>query len=263
MTLEITPLPALADNYIWALSPDNGVAGDTALVVVDPGEAEPVLAELARRSARLASILITHHHPDHTGGIERLLREGEVPVYGPARDSRPIPGLTHPLEEGDTVTPAGLDTTFRVIDVPGHTAGHIAYVGDGALFSGDTLFFGGCGRLFEGDAAEMRASLGKLRELPDDTRVYCGHEYTVKNLTFAAAVEPDNEDIAGQLQEVRRLRGQDLPTPPSDIALEKRVNPFMRWDEPALVRAAEAHTGRALPDADEVFAVVRAWKDSF
>lgn len=233
------------------------------MAVVDPGEPGPVLEELRRRPARLSAILITHHHPDHTAGIEALLRESEVPVYGPARDSRPIPGLTHPLGEGDRIVPEGLDTTFETIPVPGHTAGHIAYYGDDILFSGDTLFFAGCGRLFEGDAGQMRASLARLRALPDATRVYCGHEYTEKNLTFAMAVEPDNPDIASRLESVRRLRAEGRPTPPSDIALEKRINPFLRWDRPPVVAAAEARAGRELPDADAVFATLRQWKDAF
>lgn len=262
--IEITPLPALADNYIWALSPDNA-GGDDAppLVVVDPGEAGPVQAELQRRNARLAAILVTHHHPDHTAGIEPLLRETEVPVYGPARESRPIPGLTHPLEEGDRLSPEGLDATFEVTAVPGHTSGHIALHGEGMLFCGDTLFFAGCGRLFEGDAAQMRASLAKLRALPDATRVCCGHEYTEKNLAFAAAVEPGNTDVAAQIEKARDLRAQGRPTLPSDIALEKRVNPFMRWDQPSVVAAAEAYAGRGLPDPDAVFATLRQWKDAF
>lgn len=259
----ITPLPALADNYIWALSPDNaGPDGQPPLVVVDPGEAEPVLAELRRRQARLTAILVTHHHPDHTAGIETLLRESEVPVYGPGHERLPIPGLTHALSEGDRISPEGLDTTFEVIDVPGHTAGHIALHGDGVLFSGDTLFFAGCGRLFEGDAAQMRASLAKLRDLPDSTRVYCGHEYTVKNLTFAATVEPDNADIASELQAARRKRDDGRPTPPSDIALEKRINPFLRWNHPAAVAAAEAHAGQPLSNPDLVFSTLRQWKDA-
>lgn len=261
--LDILPLPALADNYIWTLSPDNGAGDHLPMAVVDPGEAEPVLAELERRPARLSAILVTHHHPDHTAGIETLLRHTEAPVYGPARESRPIPGLTHPLREGDRITPEGLDTAFEVIEVPGHTAGHIAYYGDDMLFSGDTLFFAGCGRLFEGDAGQMRASLAKLRALPDATRVYCGHEYTEKNLAFAAAVEPDNADIALQIERARRLRAEGHPTPPSSIGLEKRINPFLRWDQPAAVAAAASHAGGELPDPDAVFATLRRWKDEF
>lgn len=235
--------------------------------MVDPGEAAPVQEELRRRSARLSAILVTHHHPDHTAGIETLLRDAEVPVYGPANENHPVPGLTHPLREGGRITPEGLDTSFEVIEVPGHTAGHIAYYGihggDGTLFSGDTLFFAGCGRLFEGDAAQMRASLAKLRDLPEDTRVYCGHEYTEKNLTFAAAVEPDNAEIAAQLDGAREMRARGRPTPPSTIALEKRVNPFMRWDQPAAVAAAGHYAGHEPSGPDEVFAILRQWKDAF
>lgn len=257
--LKITALPALADNYIWAISGDN----DPRVAVVDPGEAAPVRSFLHESGGELGAILVTHHHPDHTAGIGELLEIAAVPVYGPAAERHPVKGLTEPLREGDTLTLDWLELQLRAIDVPGHTAGHIALYGDGMLFAGDTLFSAGCGKLFEGDAQQMRASLGKLRELPDTTRLYCGHEYTEKNLLFAGAVEPNNQAIAEHLAWVRQRRAGKQPSLPSDLATERAINPFLRWDDPDVAAAARAHAGRALVDEDAVFATLRQWKDDF
>lgn len=254
---EVTALRALADNYIWAIAADN----DARVAVVDPGEAKPVRAFLQERGLALGAILITHHHPDHTAGVRDLLRDAEVPVHGPAEAARATEISTE-VAEGDRVALDWLGLELTVVAVPGHTAGHIAYQGGGLLFSGDTLFRGGCGKLFEGDAGQMRASLAKLRELPADTRVYCGHEYTEKNLRFAAEVEPDNAAVRAALEAAQQARAEGRPTLPSTIADEREINPFMRWDQPDVVAAAGRRAGHEPAGADEVLAIVRQWKDA-
>jgi hydroxyacylglutathione hydrolase len=254
--LEVRPLRAFQDNYIWLI---HGLVDPGRVAVVDPGDAAPVLAALAERGLELGAVLVTHHHGDHTGGIRALLAAADVPVYGPAGES--IPGRTHALRGGDRIRLEGLE--FDIIDVPGHTAGHIAYYGHGALFCGDTLFSAGCGRLFEGTPAQMTASLDRLAALPDSTRVYCAHEYTLSNLRFAAAVEPGNEALADYTAKARKLRGEGRPTLPSTVGLERAVNPFLRCDAPAVVRAAESRNGHKLASRVDVFATVRAWKDGF
>jgi hydroxyacylglutathione hydrolase len=256
--LKVRPLRAFHDNYIWLI---HGPEDARRVAVVDPGDAAPVELALDERGLELAAILITHHHGDHTGGIRALLDRFDAPVYGPAAES--IPGRTHALRDGDAVRLASLGLNFEVIEVPGHTAGHIAYYGHGALFCGDTLFSGGCGRLFEGTPAQMTASLDRLASLPDATRVYCAHEYTLANLRFAATVEPDNRALADYASQARAMRAEDRPTLPSTVGRERAVNPFLRCDSPAVVRAAQTHSGRPLADRVEVFATVRAWKDSF
>ncbi len=245
---------AFADNYIWLLRRGDAVA------IVDPGDAAPVVAALDRLGLTPLAILCTHHHGDHTGGVENLLARWRVPVYGPARER--IPGITHRVGDGDRVTP-GDGLGFEVLEVPGHTAGHIAYHGQGALFCGDTLFSAGCGRLFEGSAVQMHASLARLAALPEDTRVYCAHEYTASNLRFARAADPDNPDIAAHQVRVAALRAAGRPTLPSTIGLERRVNPFLRAHLPALKHSAEAHAGRTLSGPAAVFAELRHWKDGF
>lgn len=247
---------AFEDNYIWL------VRGRTDRVaIVDPGDADPVLAFIARERLTPVAILCTHHHGDHVGGVTELCAQHNVPVYGPRHER--IAGLTHPLGEGDRVRLPALDLDLAVLDIPGHTAGHIAYVGDGLLFCGDTLFSAGCGRLFEGTAAQMHASLGKLAALPGDTQVYCGHEYTRANLDFALAVEPENEVARGYRREVEALRARDAITLPSTIARERQINPFLRCNQPSVRRAAETQAGRILPTDTDVFAAVRRWKDTF
>jgi hydroxyacylglutathione hydrolase len=248
---------AFEDNYIWLLrgeSPDR-------VAIVDPGDAAPVLAVLENQPLLPIAILCTHHHGDHVGGVAELLRHFPVPVYGPARER--IPAITHRLKENDRISLPQLGLEFTVFDVPGHTAGHIAYYGAGLLFCGDTLFSAGCGRLFEGTAAQMHSSLAKLAALPEATRIYCAHEYTEANLRFAAAVEPDNAAIATHREQVRAQRARHLPTLPSTLDLEKRINPFLRADQPAVRQAAQRWCGRVLDSDVEVFAALRRWKDKF
>ncbi|HEX8963373.1 MAG TPA: hydroxyacylglutathione hydrolase [Rhodocyclaceae bacterium] len=254
--LEIVGLPAFADNYIWVLRAPSG-----AVAVVDPGDETPVLDYLAATGDRLAAILVTHHHGDHCGGVEELVCAHPAPVFGPAAES--IAGVDHPVGNGDRVNLPDLGIEFEVLGVPGHTRGHVAYYRRGMLFCGDTLFGAGCGRLFEGTAATMQASLARLRALPSDTQVYCAHEYTQSNLRFAAAVEPGNPEVRERAAQAARLRAANLPTVPAPLELELRTNPFLRWDAPSVVRAAQSRLGRAAHDDVEVFAAVRDWKDAF
>ena len=255
--LSVSPIRAFTDNYIWRL---RGVSHDLA-VIVDPGEALPVLKELDRYNLSLAAILITHRHSDHVGGVRRLVEAfGEIPVYGPANER--IPDITQRLREGDEITPPGLGVHFRVMDVPGHTAGHIAYYGGGALFCGDTLFAAGCGRLFDGTFEQLAASLQRIAKLPPETLIYCAHEYTVDNLGFAKWVEHDNLDLLARDKKDVARADQGEPTVPSTLEIELKTNPFLRLDVPSVVSAAERKAGRSLRSATEVFTVLRQWKDT-
>ena len=257
---EILALPAFDDNYIWLLRADGHVA------VVDPGDAVPVLGHLAQTGDRLCAILATHHHGDHVGGVAELLARFPVPVYGPALEN--IPGVTHPLSGGEHIELPEINVGFDIITVPGHTRGHIAYYGPslaehGAVFCGDTLFGAGCGRLFEGTAAQMQASLARLAALPAPTFVYCAHEYTQSNLRFAAAVEPDSIAVQRRSEQVARDRAAGRATVPSRIRLELDTNPFLRWDAPAVRAAAAGRLGHVPADAAEAFAAIREWKNRF
>jgi hydroxyacylglutathione hydrolase len=257
--MRLIPLPAFQDNYLWLLHD-----GQRALVV-DPGDAAPVQAALAREGLRLDAILVTHHHPDHVGGVAALREATGAKVWGPAREQIPEP-LTR-LAGGDHVDVLGL--RFEVIDVPGHTAGHIAYYcpdidGTPLVFCGDTLFSGGCGRLFEGTPAQMFDSLAQLAALPGNTRVCCTHEYTLSNLKFATAVEPGNSQLSHYRQQCEDRRSRGEPTLPSTIALENSVNPFLRTRQPAVAQAAHGHDPAADPaDPVAVFAALRQWKNEF
>lgn len=214
---------------------------------------------LAREGLSLAAILATHHHPDHVGGIAELVREKRVPVFGPKGE--PIPELTHPVGQGDTVAVAELGASFSVLDIPGHTRAHVAYYGLGSLFCGDTLFACGCGRVFEGTAEQMVASLAKLAALPDATKVYCGHEYTLANIKFARAVEPGNAELAAREARAQKLRDAGLPTLPSTLGEERATNPFLRCVEPAVVESANKYLGARIADPVRVFAAIREWKN--
>jgi len=253
--LEVVPVSAFKDNYVWTLR------NATHAAVVDPGEARPVLDYLAREKLALAAILATHHHADHVGGIPGLLEQARVPVYGPKGE--PIATLTHPVAEGDTVRVPELGVALSVLDIPGHTRAHIAYYGVESLFCGDTLFACGCGRLFEGTAEQMYKSLEKLRALPDDTRVYCGHEYTLANIRFARAVDPDNAALAAREERARRQREAGLPTLPSTLGEERATNPFLRCAEPVVVESANKYLGARIADPVSVFAAIREWKNRF
>jgi hydroxyacylglutathione hydrolase len=255
VAIQVTPIPAFQDNYLWLL--DNG----RFAAVVDPGDAEPVLRHLETHKLALSAILVTHHHGDHIGGVAELLARYPVPVFGPAGED--IPDLTVRLHEGDSVTVPGLGITFSILDVPGHTAGHIAYVGNGMLFCGDTLFACGCGRLFEGTAAQMTASLAKLAVLPGGTRVYCAHEYTLSNIRFAEAVEPGNTALHERKVREIQKRERGIPTVPSSIALECDTNPFLRWSAPEVIASAERVAGKKLHQPQEVFGALREWKNHF
>ncbi|HWN30296.1 MAG TPA: hydroxyacylglutathione hydrolase, partial [Burkholderiales bacterium] len=225
------------------------------------GDASPVLAYLRREKLELTAILNTHHHADHVGGNAGLLSEFQVPVYGPRRES--IPNLSYRLGEGDPVSVPSLGLEFDVLDIPGHTAGHIAYYGANLLFCGDTLFACGCGKLFEGTARQMYSSLQKLSSLPDETLVYCGHEYTLANIRFARVADPDNPALLKLEANVRKLRAQGLPTLPSEIGLEKATNPFLRCNIPEIARSASRASGKTLADPVAVFAAIREWKNNF
>ena len=256
--IQVISVPAFTDNYIWLITNEQRQFA----AVVDPGDAQPVIEELQRRNMSPVAILITHHHRDHTGGIEKLLEAYPgLPVYGPA--SEYIAHMTRALGEGQQVVLEELGLSFMVMDVPGHTAGHIAYYGEGSLFCGDTLFAAGCGRLFEGTPHQMYTSLERLAALPDDTLIYCTHEYTQSNLRFAQAVEPDNLDIAERVGKVAQLRAHGKMTLPSNLALEKLTNPFLRTAETSVKQKADERNGRDNRSGAEVFASLRAWKDTF
>lgn len=231
--------------------------------MVDPGDAQPVLEALQQLGVQLQAILVTHHHPDHTGGVDALREATGARVFGPKREPMPEP-LTR-LGGGDRLQSLGL--TFDVIDVPGHTAGHIAYFCANVdeaplLFCGDTLFSGGCGRLFEGSPAQMLASLDTLAALPDATRVCCTHEYTLSNLKFACAVEPDNQALARYMIAAQGLRARQQPTLPSNLLLERQINPFLRTRQAAVIQAARAFDASAR-DEVSIFAALRQWKNEF
>lgn len=253
----ITPIPAFKDNYIWV------IAREHSCVVIDPGDAAPVLRYLKDRHLSVVAMLITHHHHDHVGGIIELRKSYDVPVFGPRAEN--IPLCSHPLDDGDIVSLPQIELSFSVFHVPGHTLGHIAYYAQpqNALFCGDTLFSSGCGRLFEGSPRQMHESLQRLASLPDNTRVYCTHEYTQANLRFAQHLEPENSAIAARIDAVNLLRAQQQPSLPSSMGLEKQVNPFLRLHSQALQQNLESYAEQKLTNDVERFAALRRWKDKF
>jgi hydroxyacylglutathione hydrolase len=252
--LDITPIRALRDNYVWTIHDAHRA------IVVDPGEAVPVLAFLNERGLRLDAILCTHRHPDHTGGIAALRGVYNVPVHGRRHPGNPH--ITDDLREGDRLGFDTLGIAFDILETPGHLDDHIAFVAPGILFCGDVLFGAGCGRNFEGTPAQLHRSLQRLAALPDDTRVYCAHEYTELNLPFALACEPNNTAIRQRIAETERLRAANQPTLPSSIGLEKATNPFLRCTEPELIHTLQRH---GLSDTSElgIFTALREWRDAF
>jgi hydroxyacylglutathione hydrolase len=256
MSVSVFPIKAFNDNYIWCLH------NKTQCSVVDPGDAAPVLAYCQDNQLTISAIIITHHHWDHTGGIDALLAAfPNIPVYGP--QNKNIKQITVRLSQGDDIELALLGVKFSILEVPGHTLDHIAYYGDIGLFCGDTLFSAGCGRLFEGTPQQMFASLSKLTALPADTAVYCTHEYTMANIAFAEAVEPNNQALIDYKRWVNQQRAENTPTLPSNIQRELDVNPFLRCHSAELVANVSQNMGAMLASEQEIFASLRSWKDNF
>lgn len=255
----VTALPAFNDNYIWLLT---RAERPGKACVVDPGDADVVMKALAERELELECILITHHHADHTGGVNTLVSHSQAQVFGPA-DS-PFKEISQPLADGDEINVLGLP--LQVLGVPGHTLDHIAYLHKASapqLFCGDTLFLAGCGRLFEGSATQMLQAMKRFKALAANTQVYCTHEYSLSNLAFAQAVEPNNVAIAQVIADCKALRAKALPTLPSSIAQELRINPFLRTDQAHVIAAACSQADKKLSDETDIFAVLREWKNNF
>lgn len=268
--MKITPIPAFSDNYIWLISNNSNKAW-----VVDPGESIPVIKTLARLNLNLAGILLTHHHHDHSGGIAELLKfSGDIPVYGSVKSS--IKYINHRLKENDQISCG--DISLRILEIPGHTLDHIAYFNNDILFSGDTLFSAGCGKVFEGTYPQMFESLQKLLNLRDQTLVYCGHEYTLANLQFAEIVDKSNDAIAKKIIDVNNILRTNGCTLPSSLGEEKKINPFLRCQTPEIIQAVEQHSichpgkraafiraldDKKLNDPIEVFRLLREWKNNF
>lgn len=259
MTVSVEPILAFSDNYIWAII-DNETR---ATVVVDPGDADPVIAYLNAHQLKLVGILITHHHWDHTNGIDALKARYKVPVYAPTKDN--VSGVTHPVKDNETIRIPHFPISFRVIAIPGHTLGHCAYYSPDLLFCGDTLFAAGCGRIFEGTAEQMYTSLQKLAMLPAETKLYCGHEYTLNNLKFAKNAEPGNAHIEKRITAVQALREKQQPSLPATIGEEIQTNPFLRCHSDDLIEQVSNYIGNPLNAGTpvKVFAALRYWKDNF
>lgn len=257
--IKVSAIPAFEDNYIWVIHLPNQ---KNNVIVIDPGDATAVLATLDAQKSQPLAILITHHHWDHIDGVKQLTSRYNIPVYGPANG---IDCVTHPVSDGDKITltaSAKVSLELDVMAVPGHTLDHLAYYGQQMLFCGDTLFGGGCGRLFEGTPAQMYRSLQRLAALPDHTLVYCTHEYTVANLQFAMLVEPNNLNLKNRLKNTQLCRKKQQPSLPSTIEIEKQSNPFLRCHIEEIHHAAEQYSGKTLVTAEQVFSVIRFWKDT-
>lgn len=260
VSASISRIPAFDDNYIWFI---HGLAEKQAqkkIIIVDPGDANPVIQAIEKNKLVPRAIFITHHHSDHTGGVKRLAEKYQLSVYGPENEQ--IPYITHPISEKQVISFESMGLSFEVLDVPGHTSGHIAYLGHQALFIGDTLFAGGCGRLFEGTAKQMHHSLSKLLKLNDTTMVFCAHEYTQENLVFAHRVEPDNNKLNRRIEQTAQIRSSNQATVPSSLLLEKETNPFLRFDVSSVRNAAESFSKQTLNTPAEVFKMLRYWKDT-
>ena len=258
--IHVSPISAFNDNYIWLIS----CSTTNTAWVVDPGDASPVNQYLNQHQLTLAGVLITHHHYDHIGGLKELLKQHNPVSYGPAKEN--IPGIQHALKAGDTLNVLGAE--LEVLEVAGHTRGHIAYFSDQlldqpTLFCGDTLFAGGCGRLFEGTPKQMYLSLSQIASLPQNTLVYCAHEYTSANLHFANAVEPNNSVLQQRIHQVKEKRAQSQPTVPSLLSDELATNPFLRCSHTSVQTAASQQAGKPLSNPVDVFAAIRHWKDHF
>lgn len=258
MPIEIQAIPAFNDNYIWAIVQTE----QKQVWLVDPGDAAPAFEFLAAKKLNLAGILITHHHFDHYNGTEALAEKFHIPVYGAAHEKNP--GITHPVSDHDQISLFDEELQFKVLTIPGHTLEHIAYYSSKhhLLFCGDTLFAAGCGRVFEGTPEQMYQSLMRLKNLPEQTKIYCGHEYTLANLKFAQTVEPDNLAIAKRIQITQQLRENNLPSLPSLIELEKKTNPFLRCEFSDVIAAAQQRRETTLNNPVEIFATLRHWKNN-
>jgi hydroxyacylglutathione hydrolase len=252
---KIIPIPAFYDNYIWLIVNDQNQA-----IVIDPGDATPVLKYLTKNNLTLTNILITHHHADHTGGVEALTKHTDATIHAPKISA--LQHCDHPVSDGDTVTIESHQVTFTVMATPGHTLDHICYYTPGHVFCGDTLFAGGCGRIFEGDADMMYQSLQKISALPSDTLIYCAHEYTQQNLAFARLVEPNNQDLLKRIAETNKLRQLQQPTLPCTMELEHATNPFLRCQYNDVKQAATRFSGQEIASESTVFAIIRQWKDT-
>lgn len=260
--MQVSMIKAFSDNYIWAISTNES----SLIALVDPGDANVCIEFIEQNHKQLNAILITHHHPDHVGGIKKLLsycQENEWPltIYGPENEK--IPHCDVKLNEDSLVQLNELALEFTVIDLPGHTSGHIAYLAQDNLFCGDTLFSGGCGRLFEGTPSQMLTSLNKLQTLPERTHVYCAHEYTKANLDFALTVEPSNKELVYYYNQVLKKRAENIATIPTSIMQEKMINPFLRCDQESIMASASEYLGEAVNDILITFTTIRAWKDNF
>ena len=255
--IEVLPIKAFSDNYIWVIKNTK----TNYCLLVDPGQSEPVLSFLSEQELILEAIIITHKHADHVGGVNEILKTYSVPTFGPHKEVKAW--AENDVQQGEKLNFSNTGISFQVMEIPGHTHGHVAYYSPGHLFCGDTLFVAGCGRVFEGTMAQMYNSLQSLAHLPEDTKVYCAHEYTLSNLAFANAVEPDNADLREFTLSAQSLRKQGLATVPSSIGLEKRINPFLRCSEAKVVQSAQQRDMIIDSDPVDVFASIRRWKDDF
>ncbi len=254
---DIIPVPTLNDNYVWIVIDRE----HKAAIAIDPGEAKPVFDFLKTQQFSLNGILITHHHWDHINGVAELKNRFHCPVIGP--ETKSIDHITKPVRANQSIHIKPFPFGLQIIEIPGHTLDHIAYYSPGLLFCGDTLFSAGCGRVFEGTPEQMYTSLQKIAALPDETNIYCAHEYTLNNLRFAETVEPDNLHIKDRMAYVRELRKKNLPSLPSTLREEKLTNPFLRCESPEVIRQAELYAKQTLPTPLAVFIWVRKWKDGF